>query len=277
MLDLSSITLLCVDTRSPDLATWAIDRCLKHARFAKAVLLTNLAAVGQRRAGVDYVQAPPIASTRDYSQLMLTGIAPFVAGSHALVMQWDGFILHPELWDSSFLDYDYIGAVWPQFPATPVGNGGFSLRSRKLIECLHDPRITIRHPEDRCICITNRGVLETQFGIRFAPPAVAERFAVERTAWHPAFGFHGFFNFANVLEPAELVRFIDGIPASCCGGLDTYDMIEVLLERGAHAPAARLFSKSRFRWKTRREHLRTWWRLRRPPDAAPARRTDARP
>jgi len=34
-----------------------------------------------------------------------------VNGTHVLVMQWDGFILHPELWDRAFLDDDYIGAV----------------------------------------------------------------------------------------------------------------------------------------------------------------------
>lgn len=263
MLDLSSITLLCVDTRSPDLAIWAIDRCLRQAHFAKAVLLTNLAAVRRRQPGVEYVQAPPIASTRDYSRLMLTGIAPHVVGSHALVIQWDGFILHPELWDPGFLDYDYIGAVWPQFPATPVGNGGFSLRSRRLIESLHDTRITVRHPEDKCICITNRRILESDFGIRFAPADVAERFAVERTPWHPAFGFHGFFNFADALEPAELERFLEQLPVSCCGGIDTYDLIEVLRERKAHGLAARLFAKCRFRWKTLREHLHAWWHLRR--------------
>lgn len=261
MLDLSSITLLCVDTRSPELAEWALARCLRQARFAKAVLMTNLAAVSRRQPGIEYVQAPPITSTRDYSQLMLTGIAPHVVGSHVLVIQWDGFILHPELWDPVFLDYDYIGAVWPQFPATPVGNGGFSLRSRRLIDCLHDERITIRHPEDKCICITNRRILEADFGIRFASAEVAERFAVERTPWHPAFGFHGFFNFANVLEPPELARFIDEMPASCCGGLDAYDLIAQLRERNLDAMAARLFSKCRFRWKTWREHVHAWWHL----------------
>lgn len=262
MLDLSSITLLCVDNRSPDLAERAIARCLRQARFAKTVLMTNLAAVSVRKPVIEYVQAPRVASTRDYSRLMLTGIAPHVVGSHALVIQWDGFILHPELWDPAFLDYDYIGAVWPQFPATPVGNGGFSLRSKKLIECLRDERITIRHPEDKCICITNRRILESEFGIRFATPDVAERFAVERTAWHPAFGFHGFFNFAHVLEPPELERFIDELPASCCGGSDTYDLISQLRERHCHALAERLFAKCSFHWKTWREYVHAWWCLR---------------
>jgi hypothetical protein len=262
MLDLSSITLLCVDTRSSDLAEWAIDRCLRQVRFAKTVLMTNLSRVSERKPGIEYVQAPPIASTHDYSRLMLTGIAPHVVGSHALVMQWDGFIIHPELWDPAFLDYDYIGAVWPHFPSTPVGNGGFSLRSKRLIECLLDERIMICHPEDTCICVSNRPILESEFGIRFATADVAERFAVERTAWHPAFGFHGFFNFAHVLEPAELERFIDEIPASCCGGVDTRDLVSQLRDRNAHALADRLFAKHQLIQGGQSKRVRAWWHMR---------------
>ena len=183
MLDLTNVTLLCVDSRAPALATWALKRCLQHARFAKAVLMTDVDAVATREPGIEYVQCPPMATTHDYSEVMLKGITPHVEGSHVLIVQWDGFILHPECWDPAFLAYDYIGAVWPQFPETPVGNGCFSLRSRRLLEAMQSTEITIHHPEDRCICVTNRQLLEQQFGIRFAPAEIAERFAVERTPW----------------------------------------------------------------------------------------------
>ena len=59
--------------------------------------------------------AQRISSTREYSEFMLRGITPHVVGSHVLIVQWDGFILRPDLWNPCFLDYDYIGAVWPQF------------------------------------------------------------------------------------------------------------------------------------------------------------------
>lgn len=257
MLDLSSITLLCVDTRAPDLATWAINRCLGHARFAAVVLMTNLDRVERRREGITYVQAPPIRNVHDYSRVMLRGIGEHVVGSHVLVIQWDGFILRPDLWDQEFLQYDYIGAVWPQFPLTPVGNGGFSLRSRRLLDALHDPDLVIRHVEDKCIAVANRRWLEEKHGIRFAPVAVAERFSVERTPWHPAFGFHGFFNFAQVFSAEELEEIVARIPASCCGGVDTYDLIDVLLDRGAHATAVALLAKARPRMKLWLRHQRT--------------------
>ena len=38
-------------------------------------------------------------------------------------------------WRPEFLDYDYIGAVWPHvLDKYNVGNGGFSLRSKALLE-----------------------------------------------------------------------------------------------------------------------------------------------
>lgn len=258
MLDLSNVTLLCVDSRAPALATWALKRCLQHARFAKAVLMTDVDAVAIPEPGIEYVQCPPMATTRDYSEVMLKGITPHVEGTHVLVVQWDGFILHPECWDQAFLAYDYIGAVWPQFPETPVGNGGFSLRSRRLLEAMQSPSIVIDHPEDRCICVTNRPRLEHEFGMKFAPPAIADRFAVERTPWHRAFGFHGFFNFARALASEELRELIAALPAACCGGVDSYDLIDGLRARGETKIAAALFAKCPFRRKAAKRFIRTW-------------------
>jgi hypothetical protein len=42
LLDLSAITLLCVETRDPVLAHFAIQKCTQQARFGKAVLITDL-------------------------------------------------------------------------------------------------------------------------------------------------------------------------------------------------------------------------------------------
>ena len=260
MLDLSAVTLLCVDTRSPELALWAMKRCMSHAHFANAVLMTELAKVQTlSNDGIEYVQCPGMSSTREYSEVMLRGIAPYVSGTHVLIVQWDGFILHPDLWDSSFLNYDYIGAVWPQLPKTPVGNGGFSLRSKKLLDALHHPDIIIEHPEDLCICVTNRQKLEED-GLRFAPPEVAERFSVERTSWHPSFGFHGFFNFANALSEDEIKKFIDKVPTSCCQGIDSYHLIDDLLGEENRKTAAAPFRKCRRRRKSSMRFLTTCFR-----------------
>jgi hypothetical protein len=254
MLNLSSVTLLCIETRDPTLALYAIQKCLEKANFGNIVLITDLAKLSKEPNQVKEivcVQAPPIKTTKDYSDLLLMGLRQYVSGTHVLIIQWDSFILHPELWTNDFLQYDYIGAVWPHHPNTPVGNGGFSLRSVKLLEVLEGPRVSKRHPEDFCICIDNKAMLESDFGIRFAPTKVAEQFAVERTEWHPAFGFHGFFNFGKVLGPEELSNFIDLLPDAYLGGVDAYDLIDDLILRNQSIAAKAIARRIQFSWKWR--------------------------
>ena len=272
MLDLSAITLLCVETRDPALAHFAIQKCTKQASFGKVVLITDLAKLSERindktsnqtedrkvarLQGIEYIQAPPIKTTKDSSDLLLTGLHQYVTGSHVLVIQWDSFILQPELWADDFLQYDYIGAVWPHHPDTPVGNGGFSLRSVKLLEALESPAITKSHPEDFCICVDNKITLENQFGIRFAPTNLAEQFAVERSEWHPAFGFHGLFNFSRVLADTELEQFLDILPSGYLGGVDTYDLIYSLQLDEKHSLAKKIINRLQFRWRMRKKYIR---------------------
>lgn len=262
MLNLNNVTLLCVETREPELAHWAIDKCLSGTQFAKVVLITNLDRVSIKRADIEYVQAPPIKTTKDYSELLLTGLDQYVEGSHVLVIQWDSFVIHPELWTNSFLTYDYIGAIWPHHPTTAVGNGGFSLRSVKLLQAMKKPGFVKRHPEDYCICVDNKEFLKQECDIRFAPTGVAEQFAVERAPWHPTFGFHGFFNFGIVLNDAELKAFIKMLPENYLSGLDVYDLISYLRQEGRVKMAKEIAAKVRFKWKMRKRFVKLkFWQL----------------
>lgn len=256
MLNLANVTLLCVETRKPELAHWAINHCLQHAYFSKVVLLTDLNRVVEKVVGIEYIQAPSIHTTKDYSDLLLTGIKQYVQGTHVLVIQWDSFIVHPELWIDDFLSYDYIGPVWPHHPGNPVGNGGFSLRSIKLLQALARPEFIKRHPEDYCICIDNKDFLQKECGIRIAPASVAEQFAVERSLWHAAFGFHGFFNFANVLNDSALEAFLRLLPESSFTGLDTYDLIASLRQLGRVSLARKIAQRVQFKWKMRKHYFR---------------------
>ena len=256
MLSLPNITLLCVETREPALAHWAIERCLRNTQFAKVVLLTNLERITERSPNIEYMQAPAIRTTEDYSDLLLTNIRQYVEGTHVLIIQWDSFVIHPELWTDEFLNYDYIGSVWPHHPENPVGNGGFSLRSVKLLEAIKKPGFNKRHPEDYCICVDNKAFLEQQCDIKIAPMHIAERFAVERSIWHDAFGFHGFFNFAHVLSDEELSDFLTLMPESALSGLDAYDLITYLKNQNRVAIAKVIAKRVTFRWKMRVRYLK---------------------
>lgn len=128
---------------------------------------------------------------------MLCELGSYVGADFVLLVQWDGFIVNPHLWDKEFLKYDYIGAPWPrQWPnrIARVGNGGFSLRSKKLLNQNVPATFDYKEPEDNILCLHNRIYLQKN-GIKFAPVEVAARFAlendVEENQPKNSFGFHG--------------------------------------------------------------------------------------
>jgi hypothetical protein len=161
---------------------------------------------------VRWIETEPLRSIEAYSTYVLKSLAPLIKTSHVLIVQWDGFVLHPAAWSDEFLSFDYIGAPWNHIPEPcSVGNGGFSLRSLRLLQALESPAIVPTHPEDICICVTNRAALQAQ-GMRFAPPALARRFAVEEDPLSPqVFGFHGPYHQPTVLEPSQTLAFVESL------------------------------------------------------------------
>jgi hypothetical protein len=217
-LSLPQVTLVCVDC-TPRLP-WslaALRRCLAQVAFGEALLFTDSASLQGRDLpeGVRWIDIPPLVSIEAYSSFMIKGLAPHVRTSHVLVVQWDGYVFNAAAWQEEFLAYDYIGAPWNHIPEPwTVGNGGFSLRSRRLLQALLDPAVHPTHPEDVCICKTYRTHLESQ-GLRFAPLAVASQFAVEDGPLSPhVFGFHGPYHLPTVLEPAKTLAFVESMDPS---------------------------------------------------------------
>jgi hypothetical protein len=164
--------------------------------------------------GATHHPIAPIRSLGDYNEIVLKVLPDVVQEDHVLLFQWDGMPVLPEAWDDSFLDYDYVGAPWAGLPEhVAVGNGGFSLRSRKLLDAAQkiefgpglgqDPR----RAEDVLICRQHRARLESM-GIVFAPIPVAQKFSYETGTRPPAtFGFHNTFNFPLYFREIELLEF----------------------------------------------------------------------
>ena len=201
-IDLPTVTLCAATSVNVEATIAALRACLASVNFGDCVLLTDVV-VEQEHSGIRVVPIKRLGSSRDYSLFILHGLADHIRSPHCLIVQWDGFVLDASKWNPAFLDYDYIGALWPQFDdAHAVGNGGFSLRSRKLLEACRDPAFVVGHPEDLAICRVNRPMLESRFGIRFADRRTAGEFAYERTATDGrAFGFHGIFNMIPAIGP----------------------------------------------------------------------------
>jgi tetratricopeptide (TPR) repeat protein len=207
MLELPGVTLVCADTANHALALRALAISQRDVRYGRSLFLTDAIPPGLSvPEGIEVIGIDPLASRDAYSQLMLKALLPHIDTSHALVIQWDGYVVNPKAWDAAFYDCDYIGAKWYWADdGLRVGNGGFSLRSRKLLAALQDPRITLVDVEDTTIARTFRPLLEREHAIRFADEALADRFSFE--AAYPVgrpFGFHGLFNFCRTVPPSEI-------------------------------------------------------------------------
>lgn len=208
MLDLTEVSLCCVDTRDHDLALRAMNRSRENVRFAKSLFFTNsLPTRSVVAQGIDVHSIEPITSLEHYSAFVLKRLLPYIQTNYVLITQWDGYVVCPECWSAEFLNCDYLGAPWDNHDGTrSVGNGGFSIRSRRLLEALQDPRIVVGGNEDVAICGRYRSLLEGKYGVSYGAPEIAERFSFEmRYLAEMTFGFHGIFNLAFVESSANLV------------------------------------------------------------------------
>jgi len=246
MLELPDVTLCCIDTKNHALALRALAKSRERIRFARVLFLTDALPAGMAVPDdVDIVPIPAIQTRDAYSHFVLKSLLPHIGTAHVLLVQWDGYVVNPDAWDPAYLDCDYIGAKWFWCEeGLRVGNGGFSLRSRRLLEALQDPRVVLVEAEDVTIGRIARPLLEREHGIRFADEALADRFSFE--AAYPIgkpFGFHGLFNFCRTVPATEIValvpHFSDEIARSLqlaqlarnCNALGLWDAVAVLARR----------------------------------------------
>lgn len=202
---LTNVTLMGIDCLDADRVAKALDISSQAIDFAEVKLLTSLPTADPRK-----VEIPRIDSIEAFSEFCIRDLHKYVDTEYVLLVQYDGFILNPGSWEDDFLNYDYIGAPWLvaewslrdfDFPESllgqrVVGNGGFSLRSKRFLETsarlADDGAFGKCHPEDVVLCVWDRAAVEAA-GIRFAPPETAARFSIEGDddAYDKQFGFHG--------------------------------------------------------------------------------------
>lgn len=199
---LPGVTLLAATSVALAATAHAITLSQRGLRFGETLFLADRPPPPGTAA--QWRRIPAIGSRFEYSRFMLHELGRHLATDHVLCIQWDGYVLDPARWDPAFLDYDYIGAPWPHFDdGMRVGNGGFSLRSKRLVDACVTLPIT-DEAEDVAICRTHRRRLEERYGLRFAPEEIARRFAYERLApTRGEFGFHGAVNMVDMLPVKE--------------------------------------------------------------------------
>ncbi|SNX28927.1 hypothetical protein SAMN06295945_1287 [Polynucleobacter meluiroseus] len=210
MLSLPDVTLIAVSSVELDATLMALTISSHEIEFAEVKFLTSepIAPVNSK---IKAELIPPL-DFRGYSKFILQELHKYVSTPHCLVIQADGFVLNADRWQNRFLDYDYVGAPWPMelslqpgnhllnMSSNQVGNGGFSLRSKRLL--LETAKIDFDsldfpcHSEDLLIC---HYFLDQMLaaGIKFPQPQLAAQFSVESPnaafgqSPETSFGFHG--------------------------------------------------------------------------------------
>lgn len=205
MLSLPNVTMCIVDTLNYGLAVTAIKKSLHQIAPARTIFFTDIKAYNPNFP-FEIVKIDKIASKADYSRFIMKELYKHIKTDYVLIIQYDGYVLNADAWSDDFLTVDYLGAAWLENDGYNVGNGGFSIRSKKLLEAIGgDDFIEAHHPEDATICRLYRPYLESKYGIRFGDDALADRFAFElREPICPTFGFHG--NFHKPYKETVVVR-----------------------------------------------------------------------
>jgi len=203
-LQLQNVTLFGADTVDLDRILLAFEICMKYADFAAVKVVADVPEDYVTESGIQVFTTNKINSISDYSQFIFKDTNNYIDTDFVLIAQHDGFILNPDAWQDDFLNYDYIGAPWPIDGELVSGNGGFSIRSKKLLELTQSDDVIkvgnindhkYAENEDWILCVVLRKYLEEK-GISFAPGEIARKFSIESNdivgrKWTDQFGFHG--------------------------------------------------------------------------------------
>jgi hypothetical protein len=208
MVQLPNVTIIGVAGTLAEQTLKAIEYSSRRIEFGAMKLITPDKLTSY---GCEIIECEPL-NYEQYNHFIVYRLHEYIDTEFALLVQNDGYVVNPDRWRDEFLEYDYIGAPWP-YPTDNysfrdpegtihrVGNGGFSLRSKKLLEVpkLYPSQLEWRdyygnYHEDGFVCVHNRKVYENA-GCKFAPIEVAAKFSHEtnipETYGTIPFGFHG--------------------------------------------------------------------------------------
>lgn len=199
-IDLHKVTAICIDGRQMEPSI--IDKYRIIINYMMSTIdfyeIKLFGTVDPEIPGLNFTKIDEM-SIQGYSKFCIFDLVKFVDSEYCLIFQDDGFVVNPELWEDEFYNYDWIGSPWPLYMGWPkegyqVGNGGFSLRSKKLLQWTSTLTDWAGQNEDAFIVSGKKEELENQ-GLKIAPVEVATRFSVENEmtrehGLHNVFGFH---------------------------------------------------------------------------------------
>lgn len=191
-LQLPNVTLLAVTSVRLRETIKAMQYSMRGIDFGDCVLVTHKKPLFLPKT-IRYARTEKLDDIDCFNYQMLYEMGKYVRTDFVMLVHYDGFVVHPEMWRDEFLDYDYIGAPWPvpdddftyrdkDGNLCRVGNS-VGIRSKRLLEFPKKAQIPFEADhgyfhEDGFLCCKNRHLVEAA-GMRIAPLEVAKYFSHE--------------------------------------------------------------------------------------------------
>lgn len=206
-IQLPDVTLIALSSIKIPETIRSLEYSMRGIDFGAVKLVTD---VPFFHAKIKRENCEPMRNIDEYNDYCFRHLGNHVETDFALVTQYDSAVLNPNSWEDEWMTLDYIGAPFPlptddfsyranNGEIVRVGNGGFSLRSKKLMDIPKKMNWELREDhgfknEDGQLTTYYRKEL-LELGIKYAPVEVAAKFSFENNVQENVhidkpFGFH---------------------------------------------------------------------------------------
>ena len=189
------VDLVTINCNMVEEGVKALEYSTKYIEFNNVFLLSDQTISGN----FDLISIKKIRDVEDNNNEILN-LSKHIKSEYVLIIQHDGHVINHKKWDDLFLKFDYIGAPWPNsnkwnerwkyYPKemeekilknlnlNRIGNGGFSLRSKKFLDYSRSYKEVDGAPEDIFLNILNYDKA-FEYGIKYPDIKTAISFSYE--------------------------------------------------------------------------------------------------
>ncbi len=190
-LDLPNVTLVAFAGKKIYATVRALEYSTKKINYGRVLLISHKKPWYLPK-NIDFEYTSKSKSMYEWCYKIIYKLHEYIKTDYIILVHSDGFVVNPESWKNSYLDYDYIGAPWPipeddsyldeNKKVIRVGNS-VSLRSKRILELPSILNLPWEPPdgfyhEDGFLCCNVRNTL-IRHGIKYAPLEVAKYFSHE--------------------------------------------------------------------------------------------------
>ena len=191
-LQLPEVTLMAMTSVKVMETVKAMKYSMREIDFGDAVFISDKKPIYLPQ-NIRFSHTSRLNNIDDFNYKMIYELTEHIHTDYVMIVHYDGFVVHPECWKEEFLDYDYIGAPWPDphddftyrdinGNLQRVGNS-VGIRSKRLLDFPNVAKLPFEADhgyfhEDGFLCVKNRHLVEAA-GMKIAPLEVAKYYSHE--------------------------------------------------------------------------------------------------